>query len=191
MYRIYVITNTCTGLQYVGMTCQEVRQRWYKHCTPRVKSFLNSAIQEYGKDNFTIQVVAEHEDLLDAMIDELLHIKELKTQYPQGYNRMYSKEAKELTASKIRGRKHSKETVEKIKEARARQTFSPEVLEKRATSIRNTLNKSIECSNGQTYTSVKEAATELNMPLSSISRVLTGYTKNPKHGLLFWYKEAI
>lgn len=192
MYKVYLITNTKTGLQYVGMTCQGIKQRWYKHCSPNVKSYLNQAIKEYGKEVFEIEELSSHEDLLDAMIDELLHIKELNTQYPKGYNRLYSKAAKQLTSIKTTGQKRSKETKEKIRQARLKQEFSPEVLERRAESIRGVFNTPITCSNGKQYKSLKEASKDTNIPDSSISRILIGYTdyKRSRHGLNFWYTEG-
>lgn len=192
MYKVYLITNTETGLQYVGMTCQGIKQRWYKHCSPNVKSYLNKDIKKYGREVFELEVLSEHEDLLNAMIDELLHIKELNTQYPAGYNRLYSKAAKELNSNKNRGQKRSKETKEKISQARLRQEFSPEVLKRRAESIRGIFNTPVSCSNGKQYKSLKEAAKDTSIPDSSISRVLRGYTDYTKtrHGLNFWYTEG-
>lgn len=192
MYKVYLITNTKTGLQYVGMTCQGIRQRWQKHCSPRTVSLLKQDIDKYGKEVFEIEELSSHENVLDAMIDELLHIKELNTQYPAGYNRLYSKAARKAIGKSNLGRKCSEETKEKIRQARYRQEFSPEVLERRAESIRGIFNTPITCSNGKQYKSLKEASKDTNIPDSSISRILIGYTdyKRSRHGLNFWYTEG-
>lgn len=52
---IYLITNTCTGQQYVGQTIQSVTRRWsaHKSTAKKPKFRVANAIAEYGELYFT------------------------------------------------------------------------------------------------------------------------------------------
>lgn len=49
--RVYLITNTISGKQYIGQTTQTLASRWAQHLRDTRKSHLPlfSAIKKYGK----------------------------------------------------------------------------------------------------------------------------------------------
>ena len=110
---VYKVVNIINGKIYVGITNQGYKIRWYKHCSDAIhdSSFpIHQAIRKYGVANFTVEVleVCENIDLLKER--EQYWIKELnsRTINGEGYN---------LTdgGDGTFGRKHSKETKEKIR----------------------------------------------------------------------------
>lgn len=75
MIRIYLVTNTVNGKKYVGQTSQKVSKRWTNHCSvanKRASSYFSNAIRKNGRNNFTVETVAEIEtrewsDYLESM----------------------------------------------------------------------------------------------------------------------------
>lgn len=86
-YTVYIHTNKTNGKRYVGITRQDINDRWrygkgYRHCT-----YFYRAIQKYGWDGFDHDVFASHLTEDEAVNMEKLLIKELQTQMPEyGYN---------------------------------------------------------------------------------------------------------
>ena len=64
MHKIYKITNQLNGKSYIGITTSEIEKRWEKHVKDSNMPFypLHCEIQEYGKENFKIEVIFESED---------------------------------------------------------------------------------------------------------------------------------
>jgi group I intron endonuclease len=55
---IYKITNKINGKVYIGQTARSLERRWKEHCCPKDGSpLLRSAIQKYGKENFTVEQI--------------------------------------------------------------------------------------------------------------------------------------
>lgn len=84
---IYKITSLSNKM-YVGQTKKKVPQkRWKEHCRPSSKRCvaLKRAIDKYGAENMTFEVV---EECSDAMLNdrEQHWIRELGTLSPHGYN---------------------------------------------------------------------------------------------------------
>lgn len=67
---IYKITNKVNLKVYIGQTTKSVETRWKCHCKPnkRNKTYIKSAIQYYGKENFLIETIdtANTKEDLDA-----------------------------------------------------------------------------------------------------------------------------
>ena len=64
---VYKITNIITGDFYIGSS-KDIKLRWYIHKTPyTIKQHPNvklyKAMAQYGRDNFTIEVIEETTDL--------------------------------------------------------------------------------------------------------------------------------
>lgn len=57
---IYMITNKKTGQKYVGQSI-DIEDRWGRHCRKRTdnSSYVDRAIEKYGKDKFRINVITE------------------------------------------------------------------------------------------------------------------------------------
>ena len=77
---VYKITNLINNKIYIGQTISDVKYRWWAHCKPSKRNgqVISRAIQKYGKDNFTFEV-----------IDSALNIDELnnkETYWIEYYN---------------------------------------------------------------------------------------------------------
>lgn len=83
---IYKITNNINGMEYCGQS-QNCRRRWWDHCSSYTNDmFIDQAINEYGKENFTFKIEKE---CLPEELDfyEQETIKKYNTMWPNGYNR--------------------------------------------------------------------------------------------------------
>lgn len=85
-YCVYLVTNTVTGKQYVGVTTDAITKRLYWHSKVRTGS-LYPTILEYGVAAFTIVCLSTHDDKEDALAEEARQIVALDTHMPSGYNR--------------------------------------------------------------------------------------------------------
>lgn len=81
MWTIYKITNTINGKSYIGQTCQKVEDRWNEHKRGKTSknSPLKRAIEKYGWDNFTKEVIETTETLEEALDREIYWIDYYKT----------------------------------------------------------------------------------------------------------------
>jgi group I intron endonuclease len=77
---IYKITNTVNLKAYVGYS-SDVSKRWEDHKKGYGSKLVFDAIQKYGLDNFTFEVLAE-----DTVDNEDKYIQEYNTMTPNGYN---------------------------------------------------------------------------------------------------------
>lgn len=77
---IYKITNTVNSKAYVGYT-GNVDNRWAEHKNGYGSKVVYAAIQKYGVDNFTFEILAE-----DTVDNEDMYIQEHNTMAPNGYN---------------------------------------------------------------------------------------------------------
>ena len=100
---IYKITNTVNSKAYICYS-SNVEGRWKDHKTGYGSKAVYDAIQKYGLDNFTFEVIAE-----DTVDNEDKYIKEHNTMAPNGYNLV---EGGGLPPSK-KGWKPSEETLAK------------------------------------------------------------------------------
>lgn len=106
----------------MGQTTRSIEDRWEEHCKPALKSrsYLSNAIQVYGKQNFTIEILssADCQEDLDKL--ESKFIEQYKTMAPHGYNlRMggnggaMSEETKIKIGKASKGRKLKKDSIRK------------------------------------------------------------------------------
>ena len=86
-YKIYKYTNLITGMSYIGQTCQTLRKRAglnmikYREC----EKFWE-AIQHYGTDCWSNEILWDGLTLDEANIYEQVEIRDNETLYPYGYN---------------------------------------------------------------------------------------------------------
>lgn len=85
--RIYLITNTVNGKQYVGQTIHTLSERWANHCSKNSGCIaLKNAIHKYGKDSFKIEEIDTASKREDLDEKERFWISKLNTLSPNGYN---------------------------------------------------------------------------------------------------------
>ena len=82
---IYLITNLINGKKYVGQTRQKLRDRMYQHRSSKKTSGIDGAIQKYGWEKFTVEVIEECpvENLNER---EKYWIEFYDCKAPKGYN---------------------------------------------------------------------------------------------------------
>lgn len=92
---LYLITNTAVNpyMYYVGLTKNELDRRLQEHITlgrHEGNKLLSDAIIEYGRRNFTIEVI-EEVDESEARMKEDYYIRKYKSHYRDGcgYNMRY------------------------------------------------------------------------------------------------------
>lgn len=83
---IYVITNTVTSEQYVGLTRQKVKRRWAAHratayCSKAKHYKLHDAINKYGSEAFDVQEIFVAFDKEYLAESEIYFISEYKPSY--------------------------------------------------------------------------------------------------------------
>lgn len=110
---VYKITNTLNGKAYIGQTINPIEDRFRVHCAPYSEGkcpALWSAIQAYGKDNFTIETLWSDpscsREALDSKEIEMIALH--GTIAPNGYNIMEGGH----------GARHHDESRRKISEAK-------------------------------------------------------------------------
>lgn len=82
---IYLIINLLNGKKYVGQTRQNLSARISNHRLSKIKSGIDGAIQEYGWENFKVEVLEKCPiEKLDER--EIYWIAKLNTKFPNGYN---------------------------------------------------------------------------------------------------------
>ena len=98
--------NRLNGKVYIGQTTHSLEKRWGEHCREkRARSAISKAIIKYGKEYFSIDLVARcaSRDILNSC--ERYFIQFYKTMAPNGYNLESGgtdqKNASELTRLKM------------------------------------------------------------------------------------------
>lgn len=82
---IYKIENRINGKIYVGQSIH-IEKRWSEHCQKSSNSLIGKAIKEYGKENFSFQILEEVEDITLLNELETKYIKQYNCLTPYGYN---------------------------------------------------------------------------------------------------------
>lgn len=81
---IYKIENLLNHKIYIGQSIH-IEKRWQQHCQLSADSVIAKAIQKYGKQNFSFQILEEcDQEQLDEK--ELYYIKKYNSIVPNGYN---------------------------------------------------------------------------------------------------------
>ena len=84
MIGIYKIENKINGKVYIGQSIH-IERRWQEHCRPSTSSMIANAIKEYGKENFTFEVLEEcSAEELNTKEEEYIH--KFDCLVPKGYN---------------------------------------------------------------------------------------------------------
>lgn len=81
---LYQITNNINNKKYIGIT-NDYKKRWSNHKSNKT-TVIGKAIQKYGKENFTFEVLKSNLSLEQASELEEQYIKNKNTLVPNGYN---------------------------------------------------------------------------------------------------------
>lgn len=142
---IYMITNKINNKKYIGQSVNIKRRKHY-HFTRHCKMIISDSIFKYGKENFVFEILEECEE---AQLDELeiKYITEYETHISlgRGYNvdlggKGLGKMSKD-TKQKLRelnlgannsfyGKKHTEESLEKMREKQSGKKLSKETKQK-------------------------------------------------------------
>ena len=81
---IYKIENLVNHKIYIGQSLH-IEKRWQEHCQINASSLVGKAIQKYGKQNFSFQILEEcEEEKLNEREEFYIHY--YKSLVPNGYN---------------------------------------------------------------------------------------------------------
>lgn len=84
MTGVYKIENKINGKIYIGQSIN-IERRWSEHCRKSKKSLISKAISEFGKQNFSFQILEEcQKEELDEK--ESFYILKFNSVVPYGYN---------------------------------------------------------------------------------------------------------
>ena len=151
MGSIYKITNTVNGKTYIGQTIHDaVKKRIYLHLNghPRGSQLIKRAVEKYGKDAFTYDIL--HDGIIPEFLNDLESeaIEKFNTVAPHGYNLTtgagdrytHSEETCRKISETLTGKRKSPEHCAKLSEVRKGKPgkpHSPETLRKMSESMRN------------------------------------------------------
>lgn len=113
--KVYVITNSINGKQYVGQTVKPIEKRWKQHLRDVKRGtlpYLYNAMKKYGTDKFSVRELCTVCTQEELDVAEVFYITTLGTKTPNGYNLA----AGGATGSAHTGHKHTEETKAFLKE---------------------------------------------------------------------------
>lgn len=188
-YYVYCHTNLLNNKKYFGITCHIPQKRWGNNgCNYKSSPHFYHAIQKYGWDNFSHDVLYEFENKMEAEIKERELITKYKTYMNEyGYNIEMG--------GNYKG-KHSASTCEKISQSKIGKPRSEETKEKVSNGLKgkmkgkkNPKSKPVICLDTKiVYESMGIASKETNVYQSDISRCCSKQLKQIK-GLHWMYYE--
>jgi group I intron endonuclease len=207
---VYKITNKINGKCYIGQTRQKLSDRWIHHCSVSSGCLaIKSAIDKYGKNNFTIEQIYKAYSISDLNKKEAKFINKFNTLAPNGYNLKtggnsprYSEESRKKMSDVHKGnpgywvgKSHSEDTKQKISKAKSGKNNhnfgkSPSINTRLKMSLSQSNKKSIVCNETRVqYRSLGVASRELDLCEQNIRSVLKGRRKSTG-GLTFSYYGA-
>ena len=190
-YVVYVHQNKINGKRYVGIT-NNISKRWYG----KGKKYAGcpcfwSAIQKYGWDNFTHDILEKGLTLTEATDLEQFYIQKYKTcEKKHGYNIQPGGNFKPT----MTGRHHSEETKAKMRAAALGKKISEERKKRQSIAMtgkmvgsRNPKSTAVRCINtGEVFETQNQAAKVKGVNQSKISLCCQG-KRNHTHGLRWEY----
>jgi group I intron endonuclease len=141
-YKVYCHTNKTNNKRYIGITGTSVKRRWAGGAGYKTSRHFAFAIEKYGWDNFTHEVLYDGLTKEEACKIEKELIEKYKTTDDRfGYNMstggesgaagvIPNKETIEKRSKKLKGRVFSEETRRKLSESAKGRTFSEETRKK-------------------------------------------------------------
>ena len=233
MYVVYKHTSPSNKV-YIGITCQKPKKRWKNGYAYRPHKYFYRAIEKYGWDNFTHEIVAEGLTKEQACQMEMDLIARYKSNNPEygyncsiggesGYNGVHhprseefrkhmseirmgkpsprkgiraSEETRRKMSESKKGTRHSEETKRKIGEKSKGRIPSEETRRKMSESNkgkRRNMLKVYQYDKDGTFIkewdAIVDAARELNLKGTNISRVCRGKLKSTGGFVWKYYKD--
>jgi len=185
---VYKITNLLNGKIYIGQTIQKLNVRWNRHCSiVSGVSAISSAIDKYGRDNFTIEEIDGANSQSELNYLEKHYIANLGSKYPNGYN--IQDGGNQIGRPKQVKRK-KKGPMSEIQKQKIRQTMKERGLgglSKESIEITKRKNsKPVYCkNNGICYLSLKKATEDLEIGYSAATSAIQ--RGNKTRGYKFYY----
>jgi group I intron endonuclease len=192
---VYCATNTVTGHKYVGSTLATLHRRKYRHERERTCLSIYDAIQKYGSNNFTWEILENTVPKHLLVIKENEWIDKLQTMNPMlGYN--LRKSGKGGCANNITKKRHSLGQINRYKDPSQR-AKTAEAMKRQYADIKMIAKHSLArggrpfeaFKDGQSYgvfITYKQAAETLGMSISGVNYVLKGL-RNSSYGFTFKY----
>lgn len=190
---IYTIKNTVTGQLYLGSAGKCFRKRFWEHKsqlsngTHFNKKLLNSYIK-YGAASFLFELLEEYPRGLCLGMEQYW-INLLQPDFNINLNitqggRLGRKHSAE-TIQKLRDFKITAETIEKIKIARAAQVISKGTIDAMGAAWRQPVTDM----NGNKFNSIRAAAAFWKIPERTARNIVAGVTKNHSQGIKLYKVE--
>ncbi len=190
---IYKLTNTVNRKAYIGQTIKKVEKRINQHFNPNDKRCpaLNNAIQKYGHDAFTVEILHE---ALDILLDdlEIAEINKHNTIAPHGYNlqsggnaggtnRVVSDQTRmKMSEANKRRKPPSLETRKKMSESQKGKTLSPEARENISKSNKRRKGKPLSAEHRKKISEAGKGRTHTPEARKKISDGNKGKTRTPE-----------
>ena len=86
-YIVYKITNLINGKLYIGQTIRTLEERFKAHYYDD-ESNIGNAIRQYGRENFTIEVIEKCDSKEELNAYENYYIAYFDSKEPKGYNQI-------------------------------------------------------------------------------------------------------
>lgn len=169
--KIYLIVNKITNEKYVGQTTGSLNRRFNRHCVENGCIYLHRAIKKYGRENFDIKKIDDADNKKELNEKEIYYIKLYNTLAPTGYN--LTQGGQSIRAD-LPGRILTEP--EKNKNSNTLKNFYGKEENKKGCLFEKQNKKEVYCfQTGKVYSSIREAALQLNLKSKSkISDILNG-----------------
>lgn len=193
MWYLYTVVNGVNNKQYVGIATN-VGRRWIEHKCGHGSKLLYQAIQKYGIENFTFDVLCEGaEDSIKQL--EAVLIAQLNTKVPHGYNltdggegtcgwKPSAKTRKKMSVSHkgqkngMYGKKHSETTKEKISSKRkGLKNLIRAKLNKLNRGSKNPRARKVKV-HGRVYPCIQDAAKALGIKAGTLRQRFSRYNRS-------------
>lgn len=194
IYFLYAITNLINGKQYYGWA-KDYKRRWVEHRCGHGSKLVYQATQKYGLVNFRFEILCEGSEKEVKDLEQIM-IQENFSKAPYGYNltdggegntgwKASTETKKKMSVShtgvrnSMYGRKHNKETKEKIRQkakGRPMSEASRKVLLNNSGAKNPRARKILV--NGIKYDCIKDAAISEGIKPSYLRLQFSKYLKN-------------
>lgn len=138
LFEIYLITNLCNNMKYVGVTCRDLDTRWREHLdhasSEDSQAPLHVAIREYGPSNFKIESILKDVPQENGRSKELEYISKYNSNEPNGYNtyrggmggHIHSEQGRRNISKGLEGHVFSESRNQKVRDAMINREYKQE-----------------------------------------------------------------